>query len=340
MDPKWLKVIPPSTVLPERQEREDRLFRHALRPDWGVGLWVAEESTRRRLRFEDGRLRAFKKGYYHLLEPVDPTNEDIDVVFDTIARDHTAAVQEAAALASRAQQDPVMRFDEQIEVWLSLFPQGFKDPSYAAQHRYPEEGSAQQRSHMGAASDLAKLTLSPAALDAIGEDDEDDITSRVTHVLRNTSFVPSTKIAVFAALEGDERAAFGTACHDLLHGSDPYRDRFNRWLKALAQVLGQPADWAIASALPTLYDPERYVYVRAQILSLQARAVLPGVRVSKSPDPRAQQNARRIALATRRTLEEAGHPVEDLMDVAIFTWETLRPKGRARLENLRTSSST
>ena len=56
-------VIPSDRARPKQMDREDRVFRHQRRPDWGLGVWVREERSRRRLRFEDGELRAFKKGF-------------------------------------------------------------------------------------------------------------------------------------------------------------------------------------------------------------------------------------------------------------------------------------
>jgi hypothetical protein len=64
------------------------LWTHSRRPQWGVGLLTAAGDGRRRLQFQDGRIRTFKEGFCHLLEPFDGSETAAAVVQEELERKH------------------------------------------------------------------------------------------------------------------------------------------------------------------------------------------------------------------------------------------------------------
>ena len=47
------------------------LYRHEVRPEWGLALMVREEDRFRAYQFEDGRLRKIREDFDDLMRPVD-----------------------------------------------------------------------------------------------------------------------------------------------------------------------------------------------------------------------------------------------------------------------------
>lgn len=321
-----------------QRDPSERLFRHKLHPEWGVGLWVREEQTRRRLRFDDGELRAFKKGFYHLLVPVDPEKVDVDEAFEKIGGDHARQVLERQEADSRKQRPPLMSFQEQLRVFGHLFPKGFEDPEFIDAHLRPVSGSA-RRAHLGHASDLAKDLLSKDKVQAWQK--EGDVTAlfdAALQVLGATSIVsPSNAIKPLEKLDDEAKKAFVDALADLLYGEGKQRQRMEDWLETLTGPVGlDKVTWGLATVFPALVHPDKHIAVKRNALELAARSVLPGVTLRRTPSARGYGKALRIARAVRRNLEDNDLHAPDLLHVRIFTWQTLRPKARDILDELLT----
>lgn len=314
----------------------DRLFRHVKKPEWGVGLWVKEEMTRRRLRFEDGEQRAFKKGFYHMLDSVDPDRVDVDDVYEKIASDHEVAIRDKAEAKARKDKPPVMAFTDQLRVFRAEFPGGFGGDEYRTARRSPDKGRP-RKSHLDPAVTLAADVLAKNKLTAaLKAEQYDAIHEAAVEVLSLTSLVsPSKTVKPLAALGPDEREAFAKALVDVLYGKDRFRDRFRRWLAALQTGCGLRVDWPFATVFPALVFPNEHVCVKRRPLELQARSIKPGTTIRKRPGRNAYRKARRIARAARKRLEAEGLQPRDLLDVRAFVWETLRPSAQRKLADLK-----
>ncbi|TNE87952.1 MAG: hypothetical protein EP330_16820 [Deltaproteobacteria bacterium] len=329
--------LPNQLPSPNTMDPEERLFRHEKKPDWGVGLWVHEEKKRRRLRFEDGEMRAFRKGFYHLLIPVDSTRVDVDAVFERIVADHEILAAEARD--TKPAKPPVMSFEEQLLVFNELYPQGFQDPDYLDAYRSPAEGRTSRKSHVDAAIARAKENLAQPVLSrALEEGRGTDVHQAVIALLDGTSLVKPARLKLFANLPESDHFVFAESLYQLLHSEARYRERFEQWLRNTRKLSGADVSWPLATVLPALLRPERHVVIKARVFSLQARALAPDQRVKKIPSRRGYRKGRRIALATQKALENAGLEPRDLFDVSNFIWETLRPKGRKVLETLKGSA--
>lgn len=330
LDAALLKILPEDVVVPQRLPPDERLFRHAKRPSWGVGLWVAEGRSRRRLRFQDGELRAFKRGHYDKLVPVDPAKVDVDDVFEELKGDEVEARAEKLARAKKA-SPPVMTFDQQVRVFRDLFPGGFEGEAWIEAHRTPSSGNGAKR-HLDPTLALAKERLSAKV---VKDADPLEVFDALLAVLDTTSLVARRRVLPLGMLGDDDKRALGTALADVLHGKARFRVRMERWLVALSNAVGRDMSWPLATAPLGLVHPERHVVVKRSVFLLQGRAVAPDSVVKKRPSRRAYRHAKRIAIRTRDALAEAGESPRDLLDVRAFIWETLRPAGRRRLDEIR-----
>lgn len=308
---------------------EDRLFRHRLRPGWGIGLWVREEKTRRRLVFQDGTRRAFKSGFYHLLEPVDADTVDIPETFKNLLGEAELLREEKPAETT----PPVMAFSDQISVFLHQYPEGFGGEDYIDGHRRPLVRKA-RKAHVERALERAQSELEEGRLrEMLADDRHDEVHAAIAQILRLTSLVAARRVRPLNDLDADARVQLVESVVDLLYGEGQYRDRFDRWVAALDNLGIQP-NWALATVLPALVHPDTHICVKRSVFGLQARAVLAEGKVQKQVTARRYRNARKIARAVRKRLEEADLEPRDMLDVRNFIWETLRPKGRKLLDEI------
>jgi hypothetical protein len=329
----------PST-LPELEtmDPEDRMFVHTERPKWGVGLWVREERTRRRVRFEDGEMRAFKKGFYHLLKPVDAERDDLDDIFDALADEHEQVQAEKAALKARKDKPPVMSFDEQMMVFRALYPDGFADETFIDASRGKPEDDRYAKRHVVEELAMAKELLSKATMQAhIAQEDYQAILDGAVQILSRTTLVkPSKGRKLLEKVSGDQHAkTFALALYALLHGQKRFRKRFGAWVDALTDVLGEEPNWGIATIFPALLYPTEHVCVKRRPFALEAREVKPGTHISKAVNRRSYRRARRVARKVRKLLTDQGMEPRDMLDVRRFVWDTLRPKGKKMLDEMK-----
>lgn len=317
-------------------DSSERLFTHDRRPKWGIGLWVKEESTRRTLVFQDGRVRTFKEGYYELLSPVDPDEVDVDEVYEQLAGEHELAMKDKYRQEARKERPPVMSFKEQLAVFRYQFPDTFGGTKWADKRRRPKAGKRPRKAHVGAASELARRELSRDRLEGLMEQgDAAAIHTALTQVLRRTNLVDLKRdVRPLEAL--DEHAASQVA-HALVHllwGDARYRVRFKRWLEALRGV-GIDPSWSLATVPSALVFPGEHVWVKHRAVDLQARSVRPGMSLRQKPNRRGYRKARQLIRKVDKKLRKKNLEPADMLDVSCFMWETLRPKGQSVLDELK-----
>lgn len=326
--------LPSRLPIVQELEPEERLFVHSENPGWGVGLWVGEERTRRRMRFEDGELRVFKKGFYSFLEPVDPDRDDLDEVFGSLIDEHEAVVAERRAEKARDEKPPVMSFEDQVRVFLHQYPQGFQDPAYIDAFRGEKPYSKRQVNEELA---MAAETLTRSVLrDKLAAEDFSGVVGSLLAILQRTMLVkPANGYRPLAKVESpaiEREIAVGV--YALLYGEGRYRQRLRTWIHVLENALGSEPSWGMATLFPALVFPEEHVCVKRRVLALQALEVRPGSTIPKKVNRRGYRKARRVARTTREKLVAAGLEPRDMLDVRRFIWDTLRPKALQIREEL------
>ena len=308
-------VVPSSRPRPRTLDPEERLFRHSARPKWGVGVWVREERSRRRLRFEDGELRAFKEGFYHLLVPVDSDKVDVDEVFERVMGEHL----EEAELPKHA-TPPVMGFDAQLAVFLGLFPGVFSGGTFQAMYGADSNGKR--------SVDVAIREMKAVAAGLSPQETFDT----VMDVWTRTALVTPQKVKACRGLSVDDQQVLGAAMGNLLHGDARFAKRFAAWLDATRHTSAS-FGWRTATAILALAKPKKHVLVRRRVVQLQAAIVRP-TRVPSEPSLAGYRRARRVMRTTYDKLTRAGLAPRSLLDVYVFIWETLRPKGQELARSL------
>lgn len=323
--------------LPDLTEMDpaERLFKHSVHPEWGVGLWVKERPKRRHIRFEDVGVRKFRKGFYHLLDPVDPSNHDVERLYERMAGAHELAAKREQEREAKEARPPVMTFDQQLAVFAELYPDGFQGAAWLEAHRRPVDGGSGKKAQVDSVIVAAKSELAEKKLALqLKQGEHDAIHHAATEILGKTSLVSVRNVVrPLRGLDADARKRFAEGLNALLHG--PKLGRLNRWVNCLKSLEGPKVAWPLVTVYSALMEPNKHVCVqRTTTLKLQMRSLRPGSVFMKSPNRQCYTLARSTVRSVHRRLEEAGHKPADLLDAAMFIHETLRPKGRETLDDL------
>ncbi len=306
----------------------DQLYRHATKPEWGLAVLAWERHGKRAYQFEDGRLRKIQEGYYDLLEPV----EEGDRPLDHVRTNLKAAITSVQNGQKPKVLKPVCSFEEQIELFTKLFPEGFSDPRWIDEKRGSAEGHALKR-HRVPSIIAAREALDPAVAEPlIQEGRQGELAEAVLDVLAGTDLVPLAHVKPLRRLDEEERAEYAEVVFDLAHGEDPLDDRFRTYLRMLTRLAGKRPSWRVATALLALTHPDSEVAVRRSAFIRQAGSIAPTGAYTRKPKVTSYRSFRRLALTVKARLEAAGQEPADLLDVHDFIWTTLR---KSALEHLK-----
>jgi hypothetical protein len=303
------------------------LYRHTKRPEWGLAILAWDRGHTRGYQFEDGRFRKIKKGFYKLLEPVDEFDESGEIIRSSLAE----AVLQPDRNANRPLKEPVCAFEEQIGLFLQLYPKGFQDPDWIAEHRGEPGESALKRHRDPVLAETAERLSAERCEELISSGRQVELAKEIIEILAGTTLVPISYVKQLRRFDDDEKTLYAESVAKLLHGEEHFSRRFRAHLEAMEKLLGQRPSWRAATALPAIAHPDRHVSVRRSAFARQAGSIAPAARYARKPRASSYRNYRRVAMGVKKRLIDAGHEPRDLLDVHDFIWATLR---KSALEHL------
>ena len=311
----------------DQDELPEQLYRHSQRPEWGMALLAWERNGRRAYQFEDGKLRKIQEGYYDLLDPV----EDSEGPTTAVRNNLQAAIKALKGGSEHKVYKAVCTFEQQVALFIKLYPKGFKDPEWIEDKRGTEDGRALKR-HRVPSMIAAQEALAPASAGSlIDEGRQEELAETVLNVLADTNLVPLSHVKSLRALDEDQLAEYAEVVFDLVHGEGSFDDRFQTYLDTLTRLLDGRPSWREATALIALTHPQEHVAVRRSAFIRQAGSIAPTGAYSRKPKVDAYRSFRRVALGVRKRLKAANHEPTDFLDVHDFIWTTLR---KSALEHL------
>jgi hypothetical protein len=294
------------------------LYRHVKKHEWGLALLAWERDGKRAFRFEDGEVRIFKEGYYGLLEEVDRPADRTSEIVARIDREHGVSSRRRGGQKEPEQE---ITFEEQLEVFLAEFPDGFESAAWVEQHRGGGAGRRLKR-HRDSAIDDARRQLGADALrELIDAGDYDAVRQRAIDVLEATDLVTRAQIKPIEESKGDERVA--DALFQLLHGTGGMEERFDKFCHAVAHSSRKLPSWPLITALVGLVDPKEHLWMA------------PSLQLGKQPKGTIYTRFVDMAKTIFENLCNAGQKPRDLLDIYDFVWFTLRPAASETLENVR-----
>ena len=306
------------------------LYRHVKKHEWGLALLAWERDGKRAFRFEDGEIRIFKEGYYGLLEEVDRPADRTSEIVAKIDREHGVSSRRRSGTKEPERE---ITFEEQLEVFLAEFPDGFDSAAWVEQHRGGGAGRRLKR-HRDSAIDDARRQLSADALrELIDSGQTDAVRQRAIDVLGGTDLVTRAQIKPLEDSTGDQRIA--DAILELLHGTGELDERFDKFCHAVAHSSKKLPSWPLLTTLLGLVDPQEHLCIRPSVFADQAKWMAPSLQLGKQPKGSVYLRFVEMAKTILENLRQAGQKPRDLLDVHDFIWVTLRPAAAETLENVR-----
>jgi hypothetical protein len=292
------------------------VYQHAARPEWGGAIIAWERDGKRGYQFEDGRLRIFTTGHYHLLEQIRASTDRVRTLRALLG----LPVETAPEANPPAPDAPTL--DEQVEYFLAIYPGGFTGQRWRAERR----GGAGQprRRHRDPAIALARKQLTAAYLSSCLERLRDDEGIAVlAKVLGETDLVPPVHVPRLLELPPNRARAVLIGLFDLLFGRASAEVRMVQWVQALTRGTGRKPTWSLATAPLALVCPDQHICVHRPSFVAQATAMGLRPRVAVSPSGNDYAPLLAIAERVRAHLTASECAPADLLDVHDFMLLTL-----------------
>jgi len=314
---------------PETDEpRTGGLYRHKLRPEWGMAVLATETADRREYLFDDGQLRVFKEGFFALFEPV----VDEGFTATAIAEELTRAAEATGAARKGPKLQVVYPFETQVEIFKKLYPEGFAGEAWQKGRRGLPDQKRLKR-HRDAAVADAQARLAPDVISAMCDEERySDVIATLVDVLGKTDLASNAAVTRIGKMEQEAVGPVARATRELIAGEADYGTRFTRFVAALYAACNSRPTWRLATALPALVFPEEHVCVQKAAFLKQAASIAPELSYTRDPRRKAYANFQVVALRTRDLLADAGLKPKDLVDVHDFAWLTLRPAAAKLLD--------
>lgn len=304
------------------------LFRHTKREGWGLSIILRKFDDRVKMQFQDGRVRTFKDGYYHLLDAVD---RPLDVSRSVIRA--LAAMNDE--LAARAEDNgTAVSMEEQQAYFRAMFAGGFQDEEYASHHRGDGRKRPLKR-HRDAVVAKASALAGDRLRAMLKEEDYAGVHAAADAVIAMTDLVNAKDRKAFASMDEAHFEDFARSLHAVQHGQSKLALRFDAYCRMLERCIGTSPSWGLATVLLGTTRPKEHVAVRTKVHSLQTRWMAPGLAVSDHPMGLLYERLVQMTKAVEERLTDNGFAPRDFLDVTDFMWATLRPKAQKEIEQMR-----
>lgn len=319
------------TTEPILTESTDALFRHSARAKWGLGVEVGRDDRYAQYQFEDGQLRKIAYTFQHLLVEVDRPADEADEIRSELFRQ--AGLTKARKKRRNETDRPLIRFDQQVQLFAVDYPEGFQGKAWTKRmrgtgakrtlkrHRDPIIAKGQE---LFAKSELATLLMN---------NQHRTVVERMIELLSKTTIGSKRDLDTLKNLKERDFERVASAFGDLLYGEGELEVRMDRWIMALTGA-GKGVSWTLATAIPAIVLPHEHTVLRNSVVSEQARWMAPRVTVRSTPSGRQYVRLQKMMRMVHDELQKRGFEVHDMIDVSDFVWETLRPAARKRIAEL------
>lgn len=301
------------------------VFEHKKRREWGLALLAWETHDRRGYVFENGQLRVLVQDFFSMMRQVERPTAEIRALHETLRPELDAARSDAGAAkqpARRKATSPVS-FEDQVARFRSAFPKGFQGVAWSERQR-GTTASRRLAAHRDPAIAEAQKLLDAALLDKrIAGEEYRAIYQSVLAVLEHTDLVPQSELSPLRDAGPAAQRALSLMVAELVQGLGDFGLRLDRFVAAFHQTFGTPPGWRLATALPALVDPDECIVVRPTLFRSQAKRMVTGFSLGKSPGSAGYRRCLATAQFVRVRLEEQGEKPRDLMDVYDFIRVTL-----------------
>lgn len=265
-------------------------------PQWGLGKVInIINQELSEVFFEHSGYHTFYRKNNPLSEP---DSSDIDTtIFDNLSRG------EVDEEKKNSYQD--LPFFQ--EHFLREFPGGFEDPKYIHSERLKKD-----EGHAYAFDLLNQKSFE----NLIQTKNFEEVCTRALKVANKLNLLcPSEKRALCEGLKEDSaKEEFAHTLFALLHGSDEFKNRFERWRRSLESI---DADkWGIATCFLFLLFPDRYMFVKPNVIQAVADRSAFNIAFAPRPNWRTYEKILAFSEYIKQKLHRIGP--KDMIDVQSF----------------------
>jgi hypothetical protein len=308
----------------------DRLYQHSKRKQWGFAVLAWERDGKRGYQFEDGELRVFTKEFYELLPEAECPPDQAARLLAKLGRQ--SGVGKGGDGKTKERQ---LTFEEQLQVFLTEYPEGFADAGWKDEHR--GEGAPRKlKRHRDFAVADAMEQLSVEALDElIAAGDHAEVVRRLTEVVHGSDLVTRAQAEPISRATPSPDLSRGL--RDFLYGrsDSDFEARFDEFCRLVLEAGRKQLSWPLITAVAAQVLPHAHVAVRPTVLAKQAQWAYPRLRYAAKPEGKVYTRILTMARTVRDALTGAGYPPKDLLDVYDFMLVTLRPAATKILADVR-----
>lgn len=297
-----------------------------MRDQWGLGIVEDQFDDRVSLIFQDGRLRKFKIGSYHLLEAVD---RPYDVTDRIVSNLESMSGKKKKRAARKATTKPVS-LDEQVQFFVGLFEEGFSGGDYTDEHRGDGRKRPLKR-HRDAMVEHAQALGKTSFAKKRREGEYKELFDVMAQTLNSTDLISPKERKGFSKIKPRHHEALADSLYALLHGGSALHARFDGFVRALESAMGATPSWSLATALLAAVHPEEHVVINEKTVAQQALWMAPGVAVGQVPSGVLYERLLSMIGQVRTFLEENALDPRDMFDIVNFMLLTLKPAARKKI---------
>ncbi len=308
------------------------LYRHSKRDQWGLGIVEERFDDRVSLIFQDGRMRKFKNGFYHLLEAVD---RPYDVTDRIVTNLESMSGKKKKSAARKSTTKPVS-LEEQLEFFSGLFADGFVGEEYISEHRGDGRKRPLKR-HRDAIIERAQTLNKSGFSKRRRAGEHKELFDEMAHVLNSTDLISPKERKGFAKIKPKHHEALADSLFALLYGGSAFHTRFDGWVRTLESAMGSTPSWGLATALLAAVHADEHCIINQKTVATQAQWMAPGVAVGTVPSGVLYERLLGMIQKVKSFLEEQDMEPADMFDVVNFMVLTLKPAARKKIQTARRS---
>ncbi|MDF3068481.1 MAG: hypothetical protein K0R38_4082 [Polyangiaceae bacterium] len=296
------------------------LFCHTKRSEWGVGVLSERGEGRCSYLFEDGEERTLGAQGMQLLRQVERPSREQQVTWTHLLNllAKRRGPREPRVLSADA------AIEGQVERFRERFTSGFFGKPWNDQ---PGEATA-RRARQALVPKVQSLLSPERVAGAIAEQRIADVWHIAVTLLEESGMTSGSLPSPRGA---EEQRQLAQAVVDLLHGTQSYERRFDRWVAAYVIAAGDGPSWQTATTLPALLSPVEHVYVDPQTFRKQLSSLGRPSTLGGRPSGVAYLRCLVAAQSLANLLAARGVIPRDLLDVHDFVRSTIVAR-RAELE--------
>ncbi len=319
------------------------VFRHAKRPEWGAALLTWERDGKRAYLFEDGVHRMIAAPYYHLMNSVQLDQTELSAAFCQQISQMSVATA-AGVLDPTRDASSMFSFEEQAQLLLGQFPEGFEGEKWRKRHR-GDGAKKRLKRHRDAVIKEASEVLKPEHLaNAVEQGRDQELWEGICELLAGTDLVPPKDVKALRQRVPRAGRAVTLALAAVLlpepaeDEADEFSRRFTSLVNELKQMLGRLPSWPLVTSLMALSSPGEHFCVHPPSLGRQRKWMGERALNARKPNAMDYEKALRMATNLKEQLSPLGATAVDLLDIYDFIRAFTTPSASKRLEALRQSN--